>query len=1085
MRWNSAKVTEGSNGMDSIGFLARCRWVTLSRLTDCIRLPHRVGLTHRGRVASWVCLSLLGLVLVSGCGSEPSPASSRSSSPTVSEDHVAASDPNSGDPNSGDPNSGDPNSGDPNSGDPNSGSNEVADGVADRKGIIERADAFKAQARYREAYELLKTLLIVDPEDTEILFRMAMLAAADGDLAAGVELLGEIPVDHPQAGLAAQGQSADWCLLLHRYDEAEQRYRRLLDRMPNAVTALRQLAFLYNRQGRRQEAAELVRRLCLLGNVMQDELHSLISLSDAMYSPPDDQRSATDQPQLPPGGPQYVPISPYGDARLAFQERRFDDVIELLRPAIERSQAPPAMVALFGRAAGELQSDSMLAWWLTQLPPQITEYADYWATLGMMELMERRYDSAIRVLGEALQRDPTDFASTSRMRQALGSLGKEDEAQRWFDHWTRLRASIDANNQVAMQRPPDPTSVESLANALDDLDRPLEAILWRAIVAHGAGDQQRLAELNEQRESLLADGKPFPDRQSRLQGTDLELYPLPDLKQWALDETNETPTAAAAIRNDSVPASFRNFADAMGMRHTYRVADQPQRQRYAIYQTLGGGVAVLDYDLDGWPDLFFAQGAADPPGFASRTGNPSGGTSLYRNETTRLVETSALGNALHQSYTLGVTAGDWNQDGLPDLAAAGIGRSVLLINNGDGTFAINPLEKPAGVHRVPASIAIADLSGDRLPDLIEIGYVDDPNMTVKPPVDSEGNVLITVAPNNFAAARDFLFTNQGDGSTGFRPLSDQDDSRTGLGLVIADFDGEPGNEIFIGNDSLPNRLWKLGHQNDPVDLASILGCGYGFSGGATGAMGIAVGDFDRNHEIDLHVTNYENENANLYLMKHRSFQDRNRQFNLGEASKERVGFGTQAIDYDNDGDEDLVVTNGHLDNAKSIRGGHAQPMQLFANVGSEFRLMDVADPSGFWSKPQFGRALATLDLNRDGQMDFVVTQVERSSALLVNQTDAGQHWMQVALVGTRCERDAIGARVELHTAGQTTVRWMVAGDGYLCRNEQTLHFGLGSNATVDRLRVQWPTGQVQTFENIPADRRVLIVEAEPELFTLP
>ncbi|QDT10301.1 FG-GAP-like repeat-containing protein [Planctomycetes bacterium K23_9] len=974
---------------------------------------------------------------------------------------------------------------------PSDRSNDTSAAIAEtapdnRVRVILRANELQEANKLSESYDELKTLLICDPADAEVLFRMATLANAMGETANAIELLGAVPADHPDAGLAALGQSADWCMMLHRYDDAEARYEQILEQVPDAIPALRPLAFLLNRQGRRHEASHLIRKLCLQGNVTQDELHSLIAIGDAMYTEPPPEQPSTDTPAKQQSGRNYYPIAPCGHARRAFHDLDFARVIELLKPVIDDSTAPPAMIALFGRAAAENQDDAMLAFWFKSLTPEVTEFADYWATLGVLDLMSQNYGSAARALGEALRRDPTDMASVSRMRQALGSLDQEDDAERWFDRWTKLRAALDANNLVAKNANPDPSAVEQLAAALEDLDRPLEAILWRARIAGGKKGEHSMASLNEQRLALLVKGNSFPDLSSNLCGLDLQQYPLPDQSNIASANATQESDRNGLANGQIFAAAFSNVASEIDLHHTYRVASVAQSTRFAIYQSLGGGVAVLDYDLDGLPDLYFAQGAADPPQFKNNKPNQ-----LYRNLSKHVADTTNLAGVRGSRYTLGVTAGDWNQDGFDDIAVASIGSCLLLLNNGDGTYSERRVQQPPNPNRIPASIAIADATGDNLPDVVQLGYINDPNVSQKSPVDADGNVVTTIGPSKFAAAIDHLFVNQGDGTFVFRGLSDKASARPGLGLVIANFDGIGSgddlscNEIFIGNDTRPNRLWKLkpiGHDHD--DLATALGCAYGFSGGATGAMGIAVGDFDQNQKIDLHVTNYENENANLFMTKGRSFQDRNRQYKLGKSSKLLVGFGTQTIDHDNDGDEDLVVANGHLDNAKSIRGTYAQPMQLFCNVGNEFRLSEVEDPSGFWADSHVGRGLATLDFNRDGQTDVVVTQIERPSALLVNEGKLGHHWLQIVLAGTTSERDAIGAQIEIQFGDRTSVVWNVGGDGYLCRNEQVCSFGLGQATQVDQLRVRWPHGQTQTFDNPPIDHRVLAIESDPNLFVL-
>jgi hypothetical protein len=359
-------------------------------------------------------------------------------------------------------------------------------------------------------------------------------------------------------------------------------------------------------------------------------------------------------------------------------------------------------------------------------------------------------------------------------------------------------------------------------------------------------------------------------------------------------------------------------------------------------------------------------------------------------------------------------------------------------------------------------------------------------MSIKPPLDDNGNVSITVAPSNFGGAIDCLFKNLGDGDFAYEGLTDLADARTGLGIVVADFDQQSGNEIFIGNDSLPNRLWKLGVENQSVgrqvDLAPVLGCAYGFSGGATGAMGIAVADFDGDSRMDFYVTNYENESSNLYIKRDRAFQDRNRQYKLGESSREWVGFGTQAIDYDHDSDVDLLVANGHLDDAISIRGTFAQPLQLFCNRGRTFEELEVTDDTGYWNAKHVGRSLASLDFDRDGLTDVVMTNVEEPSALILNRTRTPNHWLQVTLVGTLSDRDAVGAEVVVKLTSGALHAWNVAGDGYLSSNEKVVSFGLGIAASVERLTVRWPNDTTQIFNDVAVDQRLIVIENEPLLF---
>lgn len=949
-----------------------------------------------------------------------------------------------------------------------------------RDEIIAAAETYASQGNHQAAIDQYKQLLLRDPGDVEILFRMAQVEAASGNLVQAVAFLSEIPADHPQAGFAAIGQSADWYFQLERYGEAERRYRQVLAKVPDAAPALRQLAFLLNRQGRRQEAAELIRGLCRLGDVRQDELHALIAIGDAMFDDPSEAVSGSD------GKVRYWPIGNAALARKRFNEQRYQEALELLQESVDGGQAAPSIVALYGRAAAEAQDDAKFKWWLGKTTDQTKAYADYWAAVGTYEIGQRRFDRATRALAEAIARDPTDLASMSRMRQTLGTLGDEQGAQRWFDRWNEVRKVIDANNRVAASSPPQPEAIAELVSLLEPLGRRLEALLWRSIQSHYEGlTPAEMQEMNRERQMLVAKGGGFPSLETNLCGLQLENYPLPELngieRSTATRTESATKQETASLTSDNrrpTTAALVDQAGQVGLSHTYHVESDPQKQHYAIYQTLGGGVAVIDYDLDGHCDLYFAQGGSDPPEFIGTHSNP-----LYRQRDGSLREVTEASAADERQYSIGVTSGDWNQDGFPDLAVSNIGASTMFINNGDGTFRPLPIQMKSNPNRVPASLGMGDLNGDHLPDLFHVCYVDDPNMTVKPPLDEEGRVTITVAPGNFAPCLDQLIVNQGTGDWKIQTLASQGKACTGLGLVIADLDNQAGNEVFVGNDSFPNRLWVRDSDGDGfTDVAPLLGCAYGFSGGATGAMGIACGDFDRNGTLDLKVANYENENANLFLRRKGAYQDRNIQYRLGSVTRELVGFGSQGFDYDNDGRLDLAITNGHLDNANSIRGSFEQPAQLFCNLGNRFQLIDNDSMSIYWQTMHVGRGLALLDFNRDGRTDLVVTHVEERSALLINQTETAHHWLQLQLVGCESERDAIGARLSLRTGDQVFSAWVTSGDGYLCRNEAIVSVGLGKATRVDEMEIHWPSGKHQILEDLPCNRRLLVIENEPEAY---
>lgn len=947
------------------------------------------------------------------------------------------------------------------------------------------ANQLSEQGRYREAAEVLKRLLLTDPEDVEVLFTLANVNAALGQFDAAIDLLDTIPRDHPQAGIPALGQSADWCMRLERYDEAEERYRQVLSRSPDAFPARRQLAFLLNRMGRRHEAADQIRELCRIGNVRQDELHSLVMLSHAMYDDPESTGEGA-------GEFRYTPIGPGGVARKLFTDGRFSEAADAIESWVNEGTAPPAIVALYGRAVVEAQDDRRFLAWLSLVDEATRQTADYWAAMGTYLISQRRFDEATRALLEAADRDPTDMYSFGRLGQTLLTLGQEEDSERWLGRWDEMNELIKANNRVSESSPPDPDQIDELVGLLEKLNRPLEAVLWKSIADAYRGGSPESQEANRSRlGQLVKQEQGFASRRQRLCGLDPEAYPLPQIDE--LSKTVRLPTRTTRQADTAQPARFENLAEKVGLNHAYQVAAERQTEGFAIYQTYGGAVAVLDFDQDGRPDLYFAQGASDPPSFQGQLSNQ-----LFRNlggeqrgnaatpPAFSLVDVTESSQSVDFRYSLGVTAGDWNQDGLADLAVANLGEDSLLINNGDGTFTRRGIMAAGDQYRMPSSLAMADINGDSLPDVFELAYVDDPTLILLPKRNEARQVIKAMSPMQYAPGPDRVWINDERGNTTIEFFhTDRSDDRTGLGLVVADFNNEPGNEVFVGNDLYPDQLWV----RDPnsgrwSDVAPAVGCAFGIRGSKTASMGIGAGDVDNSGTIDLHITNYQNRNSSLFLNLGESFLERNVQFGLAKASQAVLGFGTQMLDFDNDGRLDMPVTNGHIEKAITIDEPFEQPAQLFRNRGDRFELTKVEDPSGYWDQKHLGRGLARVDINRDGRSDLVITHLGETSALLVNRTVTGNHWLQVQVVGVECERDAVGARVVVESEGERFTSWVTAGDGYLARNEAALHFGLGEDAGPVQVEVHWPSGRTQVFRGVPVDGRILIVEGDEQPFLL-
>ena len=924
------------------------------------------------------------------------------------------------------------------------------------------------------AIEILRKLLVNDSQDFESVFILANLQASQGKLDEAIELLGDIPPEHPEAGIPSLGASADWCMERERYDDAEQRYLKILEIAPTFNIARRKLAQLLNREGRRHEANVLIRELCLAGDVSQDELHALIVEADAMYDEPGTSSQS--------GNVTYTPIGKMGQARFLYTNHRYLDAANEVEHLVKSGEAIPAVIAFYGCAVAEAQDDAKFALWLGNINQEVKQFPEYWAAFGTHLLAEGKYKEGVRVLAEAIRRDPTDHRSIRRIVQAFRSLQDREFTDRFIERFESLLRSVKTSVDIVDRNSSSSADFEKLAGELTGLNRRLEAILWRSVgMIYHAATPGANAQLNAEMRMVLKNSTAFPSAEENLCGLAIQKYPMPEMSS-VVTNARSAPAGPSTLFL-APPATFLNASNSVDLEHQYKISSQPRDRGFSIYQSFGGGVAVLDYDQDGFCDFYFAQGASDPPAFVATESDIFYRT-LRNAIGMKLSNATEAAGAVEARYTIGVTAGDLNQDGFPDIATSGIGGNLLLINNGDGTFKPSVINV-ASPSKLSSSLAIADVNGDHLPDVFVLNYVDDTEMTRSPEIDKQGNVLKAISPFSFLPALDDLWINDGwcsDGQVNWTQSNVSNlvkDASTGLGTVVSNFDESVGNELFVGNDERANQLWVRDKSAGTwLEQAVPLGCAFGGNGAPTGSMGIATADFDCSGSQDIHIANYYNEPVSLYMSSLGMFRDKCVKYELSEISKSVLGFGTQAIDYSNDGWPDLAVVNGHVEDLEWKGEPFRQPMQLFANVVNRFQLVTVEDSSAFWGSPHLGRALARLDFDRDGKADLVATDLLGPSALLLNQTVTDNHFVGIRLIGTSSERDAIGAKVQVEAGEQTQTAWVNAGDGYLCKNDPVLIFGIGKQESIDQVVVSWPNGSKQVYTNISVDRFVLITENE-------
>jgi hypothetical protein len=516
---------------------------------------------------------------------------------------------------------------------------------------------------------------------------------------------------------------------------------------------------------------------------------------------------------------------------------------------------------------------------------------------------------------------------------------------------------------------------------------------------------------------------------------------------------------------------FREVSEPWGLSFRHHPGGSGQ---FYMPETMGSGVAVLDYDGDGDPDVFYVDSGA----LRGYQGEP-GRSVLLRNDGGRFVDVTEKSGIRVTSYGMGATAGDTDGDGDLDLYVSAFGPDQLFRNNGDGTFAEATAAAGLGNPLWGSSAAFSDTDGDGDLDLYVANYVD--FSYEKNPIC--GNQRLGLRsychPDVYNGVPDRFYRNRGDGTfedataaAGFAP-----DAGNGLGVVFGDLDRDGDQDLYVANDMTPAFLFENKGNGRFEEIGLLSGTALSDLAKPEAGMGIAIGDVDGNGFEDLFKTHLDLQTNALYSNQGSLlFIDARYTSKLAEPSMYMVGFGTVFADLDQDGDLDNVVANGHIiHNAELFGTGttYKQRNQLFENTGKGvFR--EIKD--GGIDVVRSSRGLAAGDLDLDGDLDLVVTNSDDLSEVYENVTNPAGGWLQVDLAGRGKNTAAIGARVELEAGGRRQVAETRTGSSYLSQSALTLHFGLGAAVRADRLTIRWPDGRVQVLTGLEKGRRVMVFE---------
>ncbi len=923
-----------------------------------------------------------------------------------------------------------------------------------------------ARGKSASALARLARLATRWPQDGEVQYDLGVCELAVGHVARAESAWARVPPVSPYAARAAM-MRARLALRVHRLSAAEPLLpAALADPGDFGKEARETLVHLYKLQGRYDEARRLVRegwgRYDPVGTIQ--ELFRLDTanpipfekvqpiLQTAARAAPDDDRIWL------------------GWATLARRQGRFEEARRWLDRCLGRRPADPAVwrVRLDWARAAENEREVRRA--LAYLPEDRVPQTE---VLSLRAWFARRAGDGERerqALEELVDCDPGALAAMERLAELLLRAGRPDRAKQlrarrgeleWRLNW--YKATIFPANRLE--------HATELARAAEALGRRFEAHCWWELAA----EQPSLNALAKAELARL-------DREAQSAG------PSPPHRTLAglLAELGAEATPGSnAPRAESCGASprFVDGAESAGLLFTF---DNGLETFHQMPETMSGGVGLLDYDSDGWLDVYFVQGGRFPPSPDA----PNTGDRLFRNKGDGTFEDVSVRSriaALPHGYGHGVAVGDIDNDGHADLFLTRWQSYALFRNKGDGTFEdITDRVGLGGGRDWPTSAAFADLDGDGDLDLYVCHYLEWDNKHPRGCWDRARNVFAFCGPPEFPSMPDHLFRNDGGR---FVDISTEagivDRTGQGLGVLATDLDGDGRIDLFVANDQSAKFLFlNRGHLRFE-EVGHIAGVASNASGLYQASMGVAGGDLNGDGLIDLAVTNFYSEYTALYLnLGNGVFSDHSAEYGLVAASRYRLGFGMAFLDFNNDGQLDLVTANGHVDDSRTDVP-QQMPAQLFAGAEGGYKLVDVTDRAGpVFRIPLLGRGLAAGDLNNDGRVDLVIVPQNQPAIYFHNQTEGGRS-LTLLLEGTSSNRDAVGARVVVESGNRRRFTWRTGGGSYQSASDPRLHIGLGTADPVDLVEVTWPSGRVDRYRRLQPGKGYRLREGDPSPKALP
>ncbi|MCO8123734.1 FG-GAP-like repeat-containing protein [Stieleria sp. TO1_6] len=770
-------------------------------------------------------------------------------------------------------------------------------------------------------------------------------------------------------------------------------------------------------------------------------------------------------------------------ARLQFDSGRWEDLEPTLLRILESDNACRPAQLLFGRYLVQTSQYDRLGRWSQRLPSDVEDTWQYWAVLGDWAGIQSDHQTAARAYWESTRRNPDIgevFAKLGRTLHLLRSRGEaipQDAIDAINRRAERLGRFTQDKERFYRFGNRSNAIVVDVARSLVELGRLWEAEAWTAFAM--TIPDEHVAAVRQLRQSIV----PRLTAQTPWQLTaddpvfelSLDHYPPPSRLQLAQQVITRSDQRLRPI----VTPILRDEASERGLViQATRHADD--KQMIPLYAQMESGGCALDFDHDGWCDLYVASCGGTPGQLDSNSNR------MFRNLQGDFVDVTESTQTGDQGFSQGVTFGDLNADGFADLVVFNNGRDRVWINNGDGSFTDRSDWLPSNSSDSwSTSGAVADLDGDGISDLVCLKYCSGRDAVATSCQDPKTGLPGPCLPTQLPAEADVVLAGRPAG--GFVAANQRwgvvpGRAGRGLGLVVGALDATAGLDIFVANDMTDNHYWSAvdGPEFTLEESATLRGLAFDARFRPQACMGIAAADLDDDGDVDFYVTNFEQEHNAWYEQTDPGiWSDTASLRGIADVSYSMLGFGTQAIDFDNDSVDEIAVTNGHVYRSPDPPASYSQPLQILHQVAAQtYQEVDLRSQHGYVSKPHVGRAMWMIDADRDGRTDLAITHQNEPLALLINRTPTHSHWINIQLVGVRCSRDAIGAHVSVSGNGIQRMAALNTGDGFFCANQRQLHFGLGDQINLNQrlsVTVDWPDGSHETFFVRP-DSDALIVQ---------